>query len=163
MSADTIVNAARLAWEIISSGEASAEIGSSTANAVPQVDDWQSLTGTTGPNGYRMYTSRGFLWPFDDYDHVQIEIKLRWEYGARYKGGGAYIPNVWVEVPQCFVGYPWDANISFQAMDPSNAGTEEAPLARLPVLVKGTVSSGAELHHVEWSFVLFGDGTSQQN
>jgi hypothetical protein len=162
MSADAIVNAAELAWEVIKAGAASAEINSSRANAVPDVDDWRSLSGTQGPNGYRMYYSRGFVWPFDDYDHVQIEIKLRWEYGARYRGGGAYIPNLWVEVPECFCGWPWTANISLETHAPTNAGTQDAPIARLPVTLKGDVGSGAEHHHVEWGFILFGDGSSQR-
>jgi hypothetical protein len=160
MSADTIVNAAKAAWDVIKDGAASAEISSSSANAVPQVDDWQSLTDTRGPNSYRMYYSRGFVWPFDDYDHVQIEILLKWDFGARYKGGGAFIPNIWVEVPQCFVGFGWDANISLTAQNPTNAGSAGAPHARIPVTIKGSVSSGAEFHHVEWGFVLFGNGSS---
>ncbi|MDP9465017.1 MAG: hypothetical protein M3P52_10360, partial [Actinomycetota bacterium] len=60
MSADTIVNAAKLAWEVIKDGKPSAEISSSTANAVPEVDDWQSLTDTRGPNSYRMKYNRSF-------------------------------------------------------------------------------------------------------
>jgi hypothetical protein len=160
MSADTIINAAKFAWDIIKDGKPSAEIGGSTANAVPQVDDWQSLTNTRGPNSYRMRYNRSFLWPLDDYDHVQFEILLKWDFGARYKGGGAFIPNIWVEVPSCFVGWPWDANISLTAQNPTNDGDESAPHARIPITISGTVSSGAEHHIVQWGFVLFGNGTS---
>jgi hypothetical protein len=160
MSADTIINAAKAAWDVIKDGKPTAEIGDSTANAVPQVTDWMSLTDAQGPGVYRMYKHVSFLWPLDDYDHVQFAILLKWDYGARYKGGGAFIPNVWVEVPECFVGFPWDVNISLTAHNPTNAGSASAPLARLPVTVKGTVSSGAELRHVEWGFILFGDGSS---
>jgi hypothetical protein len=160
MSADTIVNVAKFAWDIIKSGKASAEIADSRANAVPQVDDWQTLTDVSGPNVKRMYYHREFKWPFDDYDHVQLEILLKWDFGARYRGGGAFIPNIWFEVSQLFVGWPWDANISFTAQNPTNAGKPGAPLARVPVTIKGTVSSGAVLEHVEWGFVLFGNGNS---
>ena len=160
MSAETIVNMLKDAWPIIKDGKASAEIADARANAVPQVDDWKSLTDTRGPNGYRMKYSIGFVWPLDDYDHVQLEIVLRWDVGARYRGGGAFIPNIWIDVPTCFVGYGWDVNINFTAQNPTNTGDERAPHARIPVTVKGTVSSGAELYHVEWGFVLFGNGTS---
>jgi hypothetical protein len=158
VSADTIVNAAKFAWEIIKGGEATAEIGNSTANAVPQVDDWQALTDTRGPNVHRIHYSRLYLWPLDDYVHVEFEILLKWQYGARYKGGGAFIPNLWIEVPQCFVGWPWNADISITAHNPTNAGEAGAPLASIPVTVKGTVGSGAEWHHVEWGFILYGNG-----
>jgi hypothetical protein len=161
MSAETIVNVAKFAWEVIKDGKPTVDISNSTANAVPQVDDWQSLTDTRGPNSYRIHYTNSFLWPFDDYVHVEFEILLKWDFGARYQGGGAFIPNIWVEVPSCFVGWPWNANISITAQHPTNAGSAGAPMARIPVTVKGTVGSGAELDHVEWGFVLFGDGSSQ--
>lgn len=162
MSADTIVNMAELAWKIIEGGKPSVEIKKAKANAVPQVDDWQSLTDTFArPGVQRMYYHRSFLWPLDDYDHVQFEILLKWDFGARYKGGGAFIPNIWIEVPQCFAGWPWDINIEMTAQNPTNTGGPGAPHARIPVTVSGTVSSGAEHHTVEWGFVLFGNGTSE--
>jgi hypothetical protein len=158
MSADTVVNVAKFAWEIIKDGKATAEIDHSTANAVPQVDDWLSLSGTHGPNTHRLHYSRSFLWPLDDYVHVEFEILLKWQFGARYKGGGAFIPNVWIEVPTCFVGWPWNADIGISVQHPTNVGEDGAPVAALPVTVKGTVTSGAEWHHVEWGFVLLGTG-----
>jgi hypothetical protein len=160
MSAETIVNTLKFAWPIIKEGKASAEIADSKANAVPQVDDWQSLTDVRGPSAYRMSYDIGFVWPLDDYDHVQMEIGLKWNIGARYRGGGAFIPAVWIVVPKLYVGYGWDVNISFTAQNPENAGDERAPIARIPVTVKGTVSGGLDLYHVEWGFVLFGDGRS---
>lgn len=163
MSADTIVNLAKLGWDIIKAGEPAADISSSTANAVPDVDDWQSLTDSRGPNVLRMYYSRSFVWPLDDYDHVQLEILLKWDYGSRYRGGGAFIPNVWIEVPTCFVGFGWDADLSVITRNPTNAGSVEAPHARLPVTIRGVVSSGLEHHHVEWGYVLFGSGAYERS
>lgn len=162
MSADTIVNAAKLAWDIIKAGEPSVEISGSTANAVPQVDDWTTLTDTQGPNSVWMYYHNSFLWPLDDYDHVQFRILLKWEYGARYKGGGAFIPNLWVEVPECFAGWPWSADIRLTTRNPSNNGQPGAPLARIPVTISGTVGSGAEKHHVEWGWTLWGNGNYER-
>ena len=160
MSADTIVNVAKFAWDVIKDGKPAADIANSTANAVPQVDDWQTLTETRGPNSYRIKYHNSFVWPFDDYDHVQFEILLKWDWGARYHGGGAFIPNIWVEVPEVFAGWPWSVNIGLTSQHPTNAGPANAPLARIPVTVKGTAGSGAELYHLEWGFVLFGSGES---
>lgn len=160
MSAETIVNVAKFAWDVIKDGKPTVDIGTFRANAVPQVDDWQALADTRGPNWYRMKYHNSFMWPLDDYDHVQFEIVLKWDFGARYHGGGAFIPNIWVEVPECFVGFPWSVNIGLTAQNPTNAGEPGAPLARVPVTVKGTVGSGLELEHVEWGFVLFGNGTA---
>jgi hypothetical protein len=160
MSADTIVNMAKLAWDVIKDGKPAVDISNSTANAVPQVDDWQTLTDTQSrPNVRRIYYHNSFMWPLDDYDHVQFEILLKWDYGARYQGGGAFIPNIWIEVPQCFAGWPWDVNISLTAHHPTNTGGSGAPHARIPVTISGTVSSGAEHHTVQWGYVLFGNGS----
>lgn len=161
MSAESVINAAKFAWDVIKDGKPAADLTSTTANAVPQVDDWQSLTDTQArPNAFRMKYNVSYVWPLDDYDHVQLQIVLKWDFGARYHGGGAFIPNVWVEVPECFVGSGWDVNLRLTAQNPTNTGASGSPLARIPVTVKGTVSSGLELYHVEWAFVLFGDGTS---
>lgn len=159
MSADTVVNMAKLAWEVIKDGAAHADISNSTANAVPQVDNWQSLNNAKGPMWLRRRKQISYLWPLDDYLHVDVEILLKWDYGATYMGGGAFIPNVYVEVPTCFVGWPWDVNISLTTRNPTNAASEgEPPIARLPVTLSGTVTSGAELYRVDWGFVLFGTG-----
>jgi hypothetical protein len=99
-----------------------------------------------------------YVWPFDDYVHVEFDIVLKWQFGARYRNGGAFIPNLWIDVPECFVGLGWDANIGITVRNPTNVGQPGAPLAALTVTIKGTVSSGLELYHVEWAFVCYGDG-----
>lgn len=162
MSAADMINMAKAAWDIIKDNEPSSELDGSTANAVPHVDDWQALTGAQGPNSYQAYYHVPYIdvWPFSDYDHVQIKYILKWEILARHHGGGACIPNVWIEVPECYVGLGWHANLRLNAHNPTNAGSEAAPMARIPITVAGTVHSAAESYHLEWSFLLFGDGTS---
>jgi len=162
MNAETVINAAKFAWDIIKDGKPSAEIGDSTANAVPDVSDWLSLTDTRGPNVRRMSYHVAFVWPFDDYVHAEFGIQLKWQFGARYKAGGAFIPNLWIEVPNCFVAYGWDAHIGITARHPTNVGQPGAPLAALPVTIKGTVSSPLETYHVEWGFVAYGNGAIDQ-
>lgn len=159
MSAETIVNMAEFGWKVISGRSASAAISKSTANAVPQVPDWQSLTNSVGPRSVRMHHEVPFLWPLDGYLHSDITIRLKWSYGARYKGGGAYIPNIWVEVPTCFVGWPWDADIDMICRNPENAsGPGEPPVARMPVTIRGSVGSGAEYYSVDWGMTIYGTG-----
>ena len=159
MSADAIINAAKFAWDVIKDGRPSAEVTASTANAVPQVEDWQALSGARGPMWLKHRKPIYFLWPFDDYLHADVKIVLKWDYGATYKGGGAYIPNVWVEVEECFVGWPWTAHIRLTARNPTNAsGAGQPPVARLPVTISGSISSPGESYNVDWGHTLFGTG-----
>jgi hypothetical protein len=94
-------------------------------------------------------------------DVVDIEFDLRWEYGARHRGGGAFIPNCYLYVPTCSVLWGFDVNVQIHVHNPSNAGTETAPIARLPLTVSGSVSSLVNSHGVQWDFQLFGNGTYQ--
>jgi hypothetical protein len=158
MSAETIINVAKFAWDIIKDGKPAAAIDNSTANAVPQVEDWLSLTDTRGPNIYKNNYYVSYVWPFDDYVHAEFDILLKWQFGSRYKNGGAFIPNLWIEVPNCFVGYGWDAHIGITVQHPTNIGQPGAPVAALPVTIKGTVSSPLESYHVEWGYVVTGTG-----
>lgn len=163
MSADTVINAAKFAWEIIKDGKPSASIDDSTANAVPDVPNWTDLTDSRGPNTRKMHYSISYVWPFDDYVHAEFDILLKFNYGARYNGGGVFIPNLWIEVPNCFVGWGWSADIGITVRHPTNVGQPGAPVAALPVTIKGTVSSPLESYHVEWGFTAYGTGAVEQH
>jgi hypothetical protein len=162
MSADIIQNVGKAAWAVIKDGEPSEEVGRSTANAVPQVDDWQSLeTGFYPPKSISMKWSKPVAYPWDDYVFVEFTILLKWDYGARYRGGGAYINGIWIEVPQAYDGWSWHTNIDvwFHAPSNANVGKKDAPIARIPVTVAGTVKTYEQSHHVEWGFTLYGNGS----
>lgn len=158
MSADTIVNTAKAAWEVFKDNAPSAELATATANAVPQVDDWQSLVGARGPMRVRGYWSRRCAWPFDDYIVADFTFLLKWDYFATYRGGGAFIPNLWLEVPSYDIFWGQHLDLRLITRNPTNDGTATAPIARLPVTISGTASNVVCNLHVEWSFVVYGDG-----
>ena len=62
MSVSDIVNMAQAGWKIIEDGKPSAQISGSTCNAVPHVDDWQSLSAPQGTNrlSWRLQYTNGF-------------------------------------------------------------------------------------------------------
>ena len=62
---------------------------------MPHVDDWKSLVGSQGPKTIWMRRSNRVGWPFDDYVNVDFQIDLKFEFGATYHGGGAFIPNIY--------------------------------------------------------------------
>ncbi|KQP66419.1 MULTISPECIES: hypothetical protein [Nocardioides] len=162
MSADMVVNVAKAAWEVFKDGAPSGEITSSTANAVPQVDDWQTLAGARGPMAIRGHWERLCAWPFEDYVVADFTFLLKWDYAATYRGGGAFIPNLWLEVPSYDIFWGQHLDLRLTVRNPTNAGTPQAPLARLPVTIAGTASNGLRNLHVEWGLTVFGDGTWQE-
>jgi hypothetical protein len=158
MSADTIMNLGKTSWDIIKDGVATPD-GDLTANAVPQVDDWHSLSGVLGPNVHRLHYFVRKASPFEDRFQVEFDIEIKWQFGARYKGGGAYIPNLWVEVPACSVAWLWHVDIRMSVHPPVNsAGEGKPPNACIPFTIKGEVGSPVVSRHVEWGFEVYGNG-----
>lgn len=163
MSAADVVNMAQTVWKIIEDGKPVTNINSSTANAVPQVNDWQSLRGSQGPSTIWMKRYNRVGWPFDDYVNVEFEIDLKFEYGATYHGGGLFIPNIYVEVPTCFVGWRYTVDVDIHVHNPTNAGSDTAPIAKVPVSITGSMGNPFWSSRIEWGFTLYGNGNWERN
>jgi hypothetical protein len=165
MSATEVINAATSVWKIIEDGKPSSQINSSTANAVPKVDDWQNLVGAKGPSRIKRRISNQVGWPFDNYLNVDIQIHLMFEYGATYNGGGLFIPNIYVEVPECFLGWHYHADIDIHVHNPSNdnESNPRAPIAKVPVSVSGTYGNPFWSERIEWGYTLWGNGKWETN
>jgi hypothetical protein len=136
-----------------------AAIHSTTANAVPAVDDWQNVSGAHGPIGITLRRWTRTWWPIPDDVTVDFTVVVRFEYGARYRGGGLFIPNLYVEVPDCRVGWRYDVDVDIAVGTPDNANTDDAPIARVPVAIRGVVFNDYWSDSVDWSLTLWGDGS----
>jgi hypothetical protein len=156
MSDDAVSNIASAAWHVIESNKPSQSLATNTCNAVPTgIHDLNGLTDAQGPNSvtWSLVMENAFT-----VDVVDIAFDLRWEYGARHKGGGAFIPNCYLYVPKCSVLWGFDVDVQLHVHNPTNAGTDTAPIARLPLTISGSVSSLVKTESVQWDFVLFGNG-----
>ncbi len=152
---DMVVNTGAEAWYVVESGKPSTELDQSYCSALPQLDDWTALSAGQGANRilWRLrYTNALGL------DVVLASFELKWEYGARSGGSGAFIPSCWLQVPHCDVLWGYSADIALHAHQPSMAGTENAPVARLPVTISGSVTTPFWTDPVRWDYTLFGDG-----
>jgi hypothetical protein len=152
---DDVVNTGVSAWHVIEAGKPSASLGESACSAVPGGPGWSGLDGSQAPNRIQWrlrYTNALGL------DVVLACFELKWEYGARYDGGGAFIPTCWLHVPQCEVLWGYSLDVTLYAHQPSNAGTDAAPVARLPITISGAVTTPFWTDDVRWDYTLFGDG-----
>ena len=157
---DGVANVASAAWHVVEMSRPSPSLASNTCNAVPAgiAEPAHSLTHTQGPNSvpWTVTMRNGF-----GIDVVDVSFDLHWDFGAQYRGRGAYIPNCYLYVPQCTVRWGFDVDVQIHVDHPTNAGTERAPVARLPVTISGAVSSLIGTNTLQWDFVLFGDGSYQ--
>jgi hypothetical protein len=161
MSWEHIINAASAAWKVIEDGAPSSEISSNTANAVPEVDDWSALVGAQSTKLTWTYVRTNALGLFTA---VDVKFELFWEWGATYRNGGAFIPNIWISVPTCDLTWGQNMDIDLVTRNPTNRNTSDPrrPIAHIPVTVRGTHTNVLESNHIEWNFVLEGDGAWQQ-
>lgn len=159
MGASEIVNTLETAWKIIEDGKPSSDITSARANAVPHVDDWTNLADTRGPRETRWYRKMVNRLPASWGDIVvDFEIILRFTYGATYRGGGRYIPNIWIDVSDSYVAWFHSLELSLLAGSPENVGTETAPLARMPISLRGSMESPLVNITLQKGFMVYGDG-----
>ncbi len=153
----TVVNPGSSTWQVIADGRPSPSLASNACGAVPAgaLDPLLDLTDARGPNtvvwGLSSRNTSGV-------QVLDVAFGLRWEYGARYGGGGAFIPLCYLYVPRCTVLWGYTVDVSAYVHPPSDVGTGTAPTARLPVTVRGTVRSLLGETPVRWHFVLHGDG-----
>lgn len=159
MTHSELFNAGATTWQVIERGAPAAAIWSTTANAVPVVDDWQNLSGAHGPAAITLRRWTRTWWPFPGDVTVDFTVVVRFEYGARYRGGGLFIPNLYVEVPECSVGWRYDVDVDITVGTPENANTEDAPIARVPITIRGVVFNDFWSDSVDWSLTLWGDGS----
>ena len=127
VSHSELFNAGATGWQVIERGAPAPAIHSITANAVPAVDDWQTLSGAHGPAAITLRRWTRTWWPFEGAVSVDFTVVLKFEYGARYRGGGLFIPNVYVEVPECWVGWRYDVDVDVTVGAPENANSRRGP------------------------------------
>ena len=159
MSAAEIVNTLEKAWKIIEDNKPSSKLSTARANAVPKVEDWTAISGAKGPRESRWYIKMTNSLPESWGDIVvDCEMFLRYTYGATYKGGGLYIPNIWIDVPDSYVAWFHKLELELIAKDPENAGSDTAPLARIPITISGKMESPKASITVQASFMVWGNG-----
>jgi hypothetical protein len=155
---ETIKDTVEWAGKLIENGRPHASLPRQMANGVPDVSDWQDLTDVKGPQTilWAPHYTNGF-----GLDVVKFKVALNWDFGARYHNGGAFIPNVWVEVQECRVLWGFDLDLEFRAQRPTNANSSgQPPHARITCEIFGTVSNVLNSWEIGYGFTLFGDGHS---
>jgi hypothetical protein len=111
-----IVNKGSSTWWIVQNNQPAGS--GSFANAVPDVDDWNTLSD--GKQG-------GYRFPLKRTPGIDIEFALRWEYTNQYRGKGMFLRTIWTDVSTCNVPDGFDVSISFACGNPWNDNQSNSP------------------------------------
>jgi hypothetical protein len=152
-------NTGTWAWELFHDGEPTVDVNTTWASALPTGAVGTDLGPAVGENSVAWtWNGPGIL-----YHDFYFDMRLIWSYGARYHGGGAWIPSCKVDIPAHRVdGIPylehWDIKIATSVGPPYLGGTDTAPIAELPldvsIVFKGNHNGGKTAH-----LIVRGNGT----
>jgi hypothetical protein len=158
MSWDTIINTGSSSWKLVDVNVPSADISSSSCNGLPDVSDWENMSAPLGTGAGSSSLRRA-----DDRGKVVVDVKwlLEFEYGSRYKGGGAFIRTCWITIPTCNVQTGFDVQMAATVEQPMNKGSATAPIALLRVHIDATVTSRRKTEQRRWLVAIRGDGAMQ--
>ncbi len=132
-----VVNTAALAWQVVTDNKPASSISGSYANAIPAGANWQDLSAPLKTNTFRWTFENGWFLPDFTYN-----LSLHWSYGARWRKGGAFITNCWMEVDDHSIGMGGiSVNIACSIGHPENGGSPTAPIAVLPVTIQMSYST----------------------
>lgn len=158
-----VVNLLKFGWEVVKDSQPVLNIDADRANAVPQGSNWMSdLQGSQGPNEipFSFRIRNDFIyesWP------VVCDGFVKWTFGSRYRGGGAFIPNAWIEITHCEVSGPTRRlDVNVQVGNPENRGSDTAPNAFLPLTVSFQFQNLAKDITRQYSYYLYGSGHYEQ-
>jgi hypothetical protein len=123
-------NMGKLAWEIIQANRPVVNEQADFVNAVPKGAEWADLSEPHGTN----YFNWEWLGPGLILHDFTFSMQIAWTYGAHYKGGGAYLTNAVVRMLDYDIGMGgYHINISCRVGHIENAGSETAPVPRIPI------------------------------
>jgi|1185.fasta_scaffold291974_2 hypothetical protein len=161
MGADSIVNTLSAAWTLIKDNQPTAEIAATKCNAVPDVNDWQDLGPLSAPTPIATRFIKNIS-PLG-FTNVDCQLDLVYQYGATYKGGGAFIPALWITVDHCNVALLFNLNVSLRVISVGNAnpGTS-SPISQLTVQITEHVTNHLGSSTKSADFMVFGDGRNAQ-
>jgi hypothetical protein len=162
VSADQIVNHKSRSWNIIAGTQPNSSLASEVCNAVPDVTDWTSISPGQDQNPVAWWLNRTVKVGLPTYEvelpGVAIEFILKFKYGSRYKGGGAYVEACWIEVGNFFLEWGFEVSVGADVGTLRNVGSQRAPIALLPIKVSGDMTTPGWRKPLRWDLEVRGDG-----
>jgi hypothetical protein len=153
----TVVDTVGKVWDIMKDNVPQLDHNTMLASAIPGGADWSQLSPAAGTNVKVINYKTEWDWGISETE-TTVTLKMGVAYGARFRGGGAFIPSVFAWVDSADVGWGNDLTITFQPGNPYLEGTDTAPYAVLPVSFEFRETSPTDDSHETYTFLLYGYG-----
>jgi hypothetical protein len=149
-----IEKAGESTWDVVKEGKPTAEAHSDHFRAVPQGVDFTQLENA------QMGTWGVEFWATNLYQVRVVEVKatVHFEYGATYKGGGAFLPSIMVEPTHVSVLWGFAVDLEVKFSDPTNVGEHNKPIAAVELALTAKVSSFFQTEITTVPVEIRGDG-----
>lgn len=143
--ASEIIEAGKLAWDIIKEGKAVGQSADAMTAVLAKVDmDPMNYIGAQdGSSGEFTWEVNDACTWFGKINYVTIRLNTEGKYAATPRTTspapkGYYLPSVYVNIKQCTVNFPCSASGSANLANPSNIGTEQEANAEVKIHAKLT-------------------------
>jgi hypothetical protein len=159
VSVDDIVNKGTGSWNLITDNVTNTGLSSLWANAVPDVPDWEKISKGKSASHTQPWQRRfGPKGPGDEYA-IDVEWRLRWEYGSQYRGGGLFIRTFSTEVLKVEAKPGYQVTVGFQTGHPQNEGPKDWPSAIMGIQINAAVATSRWHKNEVWRWFLHANGT----
>ncbi len=146
-------------WPLIGCDRSPVASTAPRANAVPAVADWTSITSPFEANRCAGTCARITTGARPRRRVADAVVEVTWLYGAPYRGGGAFIPDLRVHVLSA-ESADRRSHLACTVTHPCTIGSIRAPIAALTVSVLGRVRVADADQAVRWALTVYGDGTT---
>ena len=153
-----IFNYAMKVYNFIVKNKPVVNIETDYSNAVPEgATHWQQMTGWQGPES-RLYTFKASN--IGGLPAVTATYKVHYVWGGSFKGKGKYLTGVTIEPVSVTTSWATKLDVVVEVPDESvvNAGTDEAPVARMDVHLKWHIKTFTQDLKQEAVYRVRGDG-----
>ena len=156
MSDGELAALGKLAWDILAANRPTVNEHSDYISVLPKGAEWSDLSAPLGTNHYEwVWLGPGYI--MHDFEFV---LRLEWTYGARYRGGRAFVPNAVVKIVDHNIGFGgYNININCRVGHIENVGSDRAPVPRIPIDVSLSYTNWLSGGGGTCSFHIQGDGT----
>jgi hypothetical protein len=149
-----IEKAGEFAWNVVKDGKPNAEAHSAHFRAVPQgVDFTQLENAQLGKWDHEFWATNLY-----QIHMVDVKVTVDFQYGATYKGGGAFLPSVMVLPTDVSALWGYWADLDVKFGDPMNVGEHNKPIAAVEMALILKVSTFVKSEVATYPYLIRGDG-----